>query len=505
MDPNYIRDFLEALRAELIKFRFKILWAVIAISFFILLIGALLPKRYTTSVVVHVESSRIIEPLLRNNSDSNRVDRSEQASEKIYTRNNMIMTAKKAGLIDDATPLTQQEDVIKYLREGIKITREKFNNQFRVSYTSKNQDESFEVLNAIINAFIEISSKEKQEESAGAYSFIDDQVQNYKRQLEIAETNLKEFNAKNTDGTEASVNARIYALRQEIENLRIAIDEAQAKLLGLDQQLGYEGKYIEARNKVEVLRQKRISLSETLDQLKLNFQDAHPDVIMARAQISDIDKQISQLVAEGRGFAISDKLENPLFEDLRRQYAEAQVDVSTKSRRIESLEELLGQEYVRQERIAENQAVLSELVRDYDVTKKMYDTLVERKESARISMSLDIEGQSVSYRIREPAMFPLQPIGLRFWHLAILGPFVGLFLMLSGIVGYMMVDPRIRTARSLLQQLPEDIVFAGLIPHYRTPLNERLIRRDATRLLTLASLALVIYMVIAIGWHYFYG
>lgn len=505
MDPNYIRDFIDALRAELIKFRFKIVWAIIAISFLVLLVGALLPKRYTTSVVVHVEASRIIEPLIKGGSDSNRGDRSEQASEKIYTRNNLLFAAKKAGLLSDDMPVSKQDDVIRYLREGLKVTREKLNNQFRVSYTSKNQDESFEVLNAVVTTFVELASKEKQEESAGAYSFIDEQVQNYKRQLEIAENNLKEFNAKNTDGTEASVNARIYSLRQDIENLKISIDEAKAKLVGLDQQLGYEGKYIEDRHKVEVLRQKRLSLSETLDQLKLVYQEAHPDVVTARAQILELDKQIAQLVDKGRGFATSDKLENPLFEDLRRQYAEAQVDVSTKTRRVESLQELLQQEYGRQERIAANQAVLSELVRDYDVTKRMYDSLVERKEAARISMSLDIEGQSVSYRIREPAVFPLKPIGLRFWHLAVLGPLLAIGLILGLVISYMMIDPRIRTARSLLHQLPEDIEFAGVIPHYRTPINDRLLKHDVKRLIAIATTALVIYLLLAIGWHHING
>ena len=76
--------------------------------------------------------------------------------------------------------------------------------------------------------------------------------------------------------------------------------------------------------------------------------------------------------------------------------------------------------------MAANQAQLSELTRDYDVTKRVYEEMLGKK-TARLSMTLDIEGQGVSYRIQEAAQFPLRPTGLNFKHFAALGPILGFY------------------------------------------------------------------------------
>src|SRR5690606_19164074 len=99
---------------------------------------------------------------------------------------------------------------------------------------------SFELLNTVVNVFMEDTVKKKRAESLGAYNFIDAQVQSYKKQLEQAESRLKDFNSQNTDGTEADVAARLAALRQQIEMLNISIEESESRYKTIQQQLGSE-------------------------------------------------------------------------------------------------------------------------------------------------------------------------------------------------------------------------------------------------------------------------
>src|SRR5690606_35342057 len=118
------------------------------------------------------------------------------------------------------------------------------------------------------------------------------------------------------------------------------------------------------------------------------------------------------------------------------------------------------------------------LTRDYNVTREVYEEMLQRKESARLSMTLDIEGQGVTYRIQEPASFPLQPSGLRFIHFALAGPVLGLLFPLGLLILYVMLDPHLRSARALQSQLPLDIEIVSVIPHYHSPLGERLLKKD---------------------------
>jgi hypothetical protein len=168
---------------------------------------------------------------------------------------------------------------------------------------------------------------------------------------------------------------------------------------------------------------------------------------------------------------------------------------------MQSLVHLQEQEHERAQRVAANQAQLSELTRDYNVTRDVYEEMLQRKESARLSMTLDIEGQGVSYRIQEPATFPLKPSGIRFIHFAIIGPILGLLAPIGLLILYVMLDPHFRSARALQQQLPAGIELFGVIPHYNTPLADRFLKKDVVMLLILCLLAMAAYVSFASYWH----
>lgn len=501
MDKVYLRDLLTALRAELVRFRNWVVFLFLGISFAVLAVGVVWPKNFTTSAVLFADVTNIIEPLLKGSAEVTKIDRSEQANEIIYTRPSMLAAAKQAGLITKSTPEDQQDRIVKQMRSNIVIRRERNNNHFQVSYSAENPDTSFEVLNAIINVFIEDTARKKREESVGAYNFIDAQVQTYKKQLELAEEKLKEFNARNTDGSEESVNARITSLRQEMETLKINIEETQARINTIKQQLGSEGQYLQAKGQMDDMKKRRQILSAQLEQLLLSYEEGYPDIISIRGQIAEVDAAIEKLQVNGDIYGNSDQVENPLYEELRKQLSEADVNLRSQKRRMESLTSLQEQEFERQQRIAANQAELSELTRDYNVTRKVYEEMLQRKEAARLSMTLDIEGQGVSYRIQEPASFPLSPSGLYFIHFAILGPILGFLFPFGLLVLYVMADPHFRSARALQKQMPPDIELIGVIPHFKSPLGDRLLKKDMLILLGLSLIAMLAYIGIAIYWQ----
>src|SRR5690606_19176006 len=124
-----------------------------------------------------------------------------------------------------------------------------------------------------------------------------------------------------------------------------------------------------------------------------------------------------------------------------------------------------------------------------------------RKEAARLSMPLDLAGPGVSYRIPEPATFPLPPSGIRIMQFALIGPLLALFAPLGLLILYVRLDPHIRSARILQNQLPPDIEMLGVIPHYHSPLGERLLRKDMLLLLALGILAMAAYISFAIYWQ----
>lgn len=502
MDTALLKDILLALKAELIRFRFWCVLLFIGVSGFVLLVGVMWPKSYVTSALLFADETNILEPLLRGRAEVTTIDRSAQAREIIYTRGIMETVGRERGLITKDSSPEEQDRVVRAIRGGLDIRAEQ-NKYFRISFSSRDPDYTFETLNSIINVFIENSASKKRKESLNAFNFIDAQVQTYKRQLELAEEKLKDFNAQNVDGTEASVAARIAQLRNDIEALKITTEETQARINTIQQQLGNESQYQQAKGQVDEMRQRRQALTAKLEQLLLSYQEGYPDIISLRAQIAELDAAIHTIQqADGEAYAgTSERVENPLYEDLRRQLSVADVDLRGQKRRMQSLVHLQEQEHERAQRVAANQAQLSELTRDYNVTRDVYEEMLQRKESARLSMTLDIEGQGVSYRIQEPATFPLKPSGIRFIHFAIIGPILGFLAPIGLLILYVMLDPHFRSARTLQQQLPAGIELVGVIPHYHTPLAERFLRKDVVMLLILCLLAMTAYVSFASYWH----
>ena len=55
------------------------------------------------------------------------------------------------------------------------------------------------------------------------------------------------------------------------------------------------------------------------------------------------------------------------------------------------------------------------------MTKSKYDEMLNQKEKARLSMTISLEGQGVTYKIKEPPQYPLVPVGLQFKHFIMIG------------------------------------------------------------------------------------
>src|SRR5690625_7916183 len=89
-------------------------------------------------------------------------------------------------------------------------------------------------------------------------------------------------------------------------------------------------------------------LQTELEALRLRFQDSYPDVVSLREQIDSLDNEITQVELLGGSFAASsERLENPLYEELRKQLAAAEVELSAQQRRMRSLVHLQEREHQR--------------------------------------------------------------------------------------------------------------------------------------------------------------
>jgi hypothetical protein len=131
-----------------------------------------------------------------------------------------------------------------------------------------------------------------------------------------------------------------------------------------------------------------------------------------------------------------------------------------------------------------------------EVNREIYDDLLKRREKARVSMHLDIEGQGLNYRINEAAQFPRTPSGPQFSMFAMAGIFLGLAAPFGAVAGLLQVDPRIRARKQLEDGIGLPVLIE--IPEVRTPFEKRRDRRVTMMVGIFVVLTAAVYITIVV-------
>lgn len=474
----------------------------IIVSFGILSAGFLWPYKYQAETIIFIDDQNIIRPLMEGSAVTTEInDTASAARELLWSRNVIEKIATDEEIFGegaaDSDRTTLEERVIG-LRLNLSVVP-RGDSYFAIAYQSDSPMKAFQVAQRMGQLFIEETNARKRSESRSAYEFINNQVRSYEKQLAEAEQRLQAFLSENVEGTEADANERMETLRSRLEQAEMERSELNARERSLSLELNRVSPTL-AQGRTQDAYQTRISsLEEQLDNLRLRYHDTYPDIVILREQIQELRRQRSQELARGvedpppvdAGEAIS----NPIYQQIQTELTATRANIQTLNTRISGFQRLMTDQAQRMERIQENQAQYLELTRDMEVNKEIYDDLLKRRERARVSMHLDVEGQGLNYRINEKAQFPLTASGPSFPLFAAAGLFLGLAAPFGVAAGLLQIDPRVRAREQLEETL--DMPVLVQLPKIRTPFELRRDRRVTLLVGVIAVIAVVVYLIVA--------
>ena len=496
---NPLARDLPLLRRELKRRRVPLALVFAGIALMALLVAALWPRKYESSMTILVKEESIIQPLMEGRAVATGVtDRARIAREVIFSRKILDQVLAKGGWLEgDPSPIEQERLAIE-LRRRTSIDSPG-PNLIRISYWDRDPVRALEVARTYGDAFIAESLSTKERESREAYEFIAARAEEYHVKLQQAEERLKAFRASNPDarpGAATDVNTRIAQLRASIESARSGVAESSVRASAVSSQLAAERSVTAAQNREAQYRERLAKLQTELDTLRLSYTDEYPDVIRLRRQIEDLEAQIAASPSEPRlqtaalGYAVV-----PGSASLRSELTRARGEAAAMSARASEAEALLEAELERANRIADFEAVYAELTRDYEVNRDLYQDLLKRRENARVSMSLDAEHRGLTFRVQEPAALPLQPSGLRFMHFSAAGFTAAIALPLGLLWLLVRFDPRVRSPDQLRTAVPVPVL--ATIPRQ---VRGRERRRESVRhLIVFGAVGLVLAAYAAVG------
>jgi polysaccharide chain length determinant protein (PEP-CTERM system associated) len=348
------------------------------------------------------------------------------------------MAAMDAGL---NTP-EEREKLIARLTRDLTIKSAGRENLYTIAYADQNPVQAKRVVQSLLTIFMQGSLGNKRDDSDSAQQFIEEQLQSYSEKLVAAEDAVTEFKRRHLGQTPvggqdyyARLSDSKAALRQAMLELRVALNSRDAikqQLAEIKSRLGDKGAVTRADSAIDA----RIrALEQTLDSLRLNYTEQHPDVVATVRIIGQLreQKEAEEKIAKPGPSAP----QGSAYQQLTVALASAEANVAAMKARADEYAIRHNELQAAANAQPQVEAEYKQLTRDYEVIKVRYDRLLERRESARISGDVEASDVVMGFRVIDPPQVPLglkQPNRLRLMTmvlLAALGSGLGFAFLLS--------------------------------------------------------------------------
>ena len=499
MHPEQI---LKALLNEAFHSRWAVVAGFVVVNVAMLATGLQWPKGYVASTTILVEDRNIVQPLMQGAAVATEVtDRGRNAREVIFGRRIMDPILEEGGWVKSSATPEDRQQIIEQMKKRTLITQAG-RNIMKIEYRDDNPDRVVATTRRIAELFIQESMAAQAAESSAAFGFIDKQTQEYQEKLARTEARIKELRSGALGargGAETEVVSRMNELQTRIERAHQELREAEIKGASLERQVSGEAEVTTAFTRDSQYGARIAELEAKLDTLRLSYHDTHPDIVQIKLQVQSLRdaanterERREQAKKGGRAEAGQSAVNNPVYQQLRRDLSQNEVLIESLKARIADAQAQLQEEMGRGRVVHSDEARLAELMRDYSVNRDIYQDLLRRRENARVSMNLDRGRQGLTFKILEPATAPLPPKGLRFAHFVAGGILLGVLIPLGLVFARLQLDPRIRIGAAI--PMAHKVPLAAVIPHMWTPKELKNLRLEFL-LLTLTVGATVLMSV----------
>lgn len=503
---NQLKDLLKsAWRSR--RLGVIVAWAV-ALVFVPLIL--LMPDRYQASARVYIDTHTVLKPLMAGLAFQPDLDQQvRMLARTLISRPNVERLRADKSIGWAPVPDDEAAREVDSLMKAIRIVSEG-SNVYTIVYRDIDAGRATRLVSTLVASFSSTSNADKRRDSEEARKFIDDEIHQYEVKLAAAENALKEFKLRNFGVSGVSGQdyfARISSLTEDVAKLRSDLQAAESSRDALRKELSVEPEQLPVEalpgqvSAPTELDTRLEAQKRQLDELLRRYTDEHPDVLATRKAITQIEaqKRVEAEAARKRREA-SGKVPaptNPVYQRIRVALAEAEANVASLRGRLATQQARLEQVRGTASKVPQVEAELAQLNRDYDVIRKNYQALVERRESASIGVKLDQTASMAEFRTIDPARAASRPVFPNKVGLAAIGFALALLGGLGAAIVYSRVHPVIDSTKALRELSGRPVVGrVTLIPDAATvaALRHKLV------LLGSAVLLLCAWQLAWIGW-----
>lgn len=411
-------------------------WIVLVIAWIVCLIGwpivLKLPDQYRSNAQVYVDTQSLLKPLLRGLTIQTDPEQQIQMMVRtLLTRPNLEKIARMTDLDLTANTPKEFDTLLGTLGSTIRIGRAGRENLFTISYASDDPVLAKNVVQSTLTTLVENTLGDKRSDSDTAQNFLDKQIAEYDQRIKANDELIKEFKRRYAGmmpGSGQGFYSQLEQARNELNSVELELREAQKREEFLRKQLEGETPSFGLMEEIQPTFSQDISssydgriesLQNNLDQLQLKYTERHPDIREVKRILEDLHKKRDQEVEERQEMIAASAAPrksagidaNPVYQEMKLSVAREEARVQTLKVRANSYRQKVDSLSQKMNTIPEIEAEYASLLRGQDVTQNKYHALLQRRESARLSQSAEVDSESFQFRVIDPPRVPTTPSG----------------------------------------------------------------------------------------------
>lgn len=380
-------------------------WHALIFAWCVAIAGAVLvftlPNKYESSAQVYADTGALTNPLLQGVTVKPDVRQHLKIiTHTLLSRPNLEAVANKTGLSLRATSPEDKARLLDKLGEEVKISDAGVRNLYNISYSDPNSEMAQKVVQAFIQILMNETLGQNTSSSVTAQNFLQQKVDDYSDQLNVAEQKLATFRKNNmgylptqSDGDYFS---RLEAAKAKLQELQSRYAAASVANSPVQQQ---RRRQVDPR--VVDINQQIAVYQKQVNTLLLSYTEAYPDVVSLKRKIKELQKRRAALpAASAGGMATMVSTGGQATNQSEKRYLAAQI--ASQKQRIADIQSKAG-------KTADVQVTLKQLMRNYATTKKQYDELVSRLNTAKLSQASVQSGNNLKFRVVNPPVAPVLP------------------------------------------------------------------------------------------------
>jgi polysaccharide chain length determinant protein (PEP-CTERM system associated) len=364
-------------------------------------------------------------------------ERISTISQQVLSRSNLEQIIDQFGLYEDSVGM-YQEDKIDGLRKRIKVNIDHARQgaeAFSISFTGSEPQRVMRVANTLASYFMDENLKVREAQAIGTSEFLDAELDKTKKRLEEKEQNLAAFRTKYLGGLPDELNTNLRTLdrmQQEVTDKGLLLRETNNSISQLDSQISSMAAKKENSgggndfqdfdfDEFESEEDSRLqSAQEQYEALLLRYTEKHPDVKKLKKIIEKLKENIEaeKKKKEEEEETSSVEPEDDLLPDmgwdpvapLRAQRGQLVAEANNIKNEIAAIQEKMKVYQQRVEDTPKRELELQALTRDYGNIQEVYNSLLDRKLEAELSVNMEKKQKGEQFRILDYARLPEKPI-----------------------------------------------------------------------------------------------